>query len=1020
MKFRFLRLICCAFALVLCLGLLTTRADAAETTIVASGTCGENLTWTLDDAGTLIIEGEGEMQNLGWDTPWGTDIRCVIIEEGVTSIGDLAFRDCGYLTLVTIPDSVCHIGVSAFNGCKNLAEISIPWSVTSISPGTFMDCDSITEIYIPPTVTSIGDGAFAGCNGLTEVYIPWGVMEIGESAFYNCQYLTKIHIPVTVNSIGRSAFAKCYSLKEINLPEGITVIDDYLFESCMDLVDITIPKNVTSVGSHAFGRLDYAGSDGYGCSMEIEFLGYAPIFGNDSFVNASATVYYPSDNPSWTDDVMQNYGGDVTWLGSIASGKCDNNIIWTLYSDGKLIISGQGALNSCPWSEYKEQVTRLVIHDGITKIGASVFQGHTNMVSASLPDSITSIGNYAFAQCGSLTSIHIPAGVTRLEYFTFAWCSSLESVTFGGAVTEFQQSIFQYCTGLKEIELPDSVTTLGHYTFSGCSSLQSIELPASMVEVSASLFRDCTALESIVIPEGVTCVRDNAFYNCGALRDITIPASVVSVESNAFMKCASLQNVHISDLEAFLKIEFGNLRATPFVSDIAPQYLYLNEEVVTDLVVPEGITKLYDYALEGCALTSVTLPEGLTELGQYAFGRCAALQSISLPSTLATVGLGAFYDCTGLTQINVADVSTLCTFDNLLPSVDMERHLYVNRALATEITIPEGVEVIPNSAFRNFVDLQQVYLPEGLLEISDWAFNGCISLEKANIPGSVTVIGSSIFGNCTALSEVTLGEGLARLGGRLFENCENLKSIVIPASVTGLNNGLDYCYGLETVYFLGDAPTWFGYLGGFKEVTATAYYPAGNETWPAAIVEGYGGNITWVAYCPYGHRAVTDPGYAAACTTEGLTEGTHCGDCGEVLAEQEAIPALGHVHGEPVRENETELGTCDMVVYCTVCGQELSREYYSPYPPGDLNGDNEINNKDLMWLFKYLTDYDLSDAANTLDFNGDGVVNNKDLVRLFQYISGWDVQLYEPTSVTRQEILYVREDRKKLGEPLLQ
>ena len=160
---------------------------AASAESVASGTCGENLTWSLDNEGTLTISGTGEMNNYVYfyDSDIGKgyrqSIKRVVIEEGVTSIGDNAFTtNCRGITDVTIPDSVTSIGESAFEGCA-LTSINLPEGVTSIGPGAFMDC-KLTSINLPDSVTSIGGNAFTNC-ALKSVTIPRNVSSIGKKAF---------------------------------------------------------------------------------------------------------------------------------------------------------------------------------------------------------------------------------------------------------------------------------------------------------------------------------------------------------------------------------------------------------------------------------------------------------------------------------------------------------------------------------------------------------------------------------------------------------------------------------------------------------------------------------------------------------------------------------------------------------------------------------------------------------------------------------------------------------------------
>ena len=190
----------------------------------ASGTCGANLTWTLDDQGVLTISGTGPMNRYtGWDG-LHDQIGQVIIGSGVTSITEKAFSACHSLTDVTMPNSVTSIGQSAFYGCNRLRTITFSQSVTSIASGTFGGCSSLTSFMVPEGVTSIGAGAFSNCSSLKNISIPFGITSIESNAFYGCSSLTGILLPNSVTSIDNYAFANCSSLLTMTVPNKVTSI----------------------------------------------------------------------------------------------------------------------------------------------------------------------------------------------------------------------------------------------------------------------------------------------------------------------------------------------------------------------------------------------------------------------------------------------------------------------------------------------------------------------------------------------------------------------------------------------------------------------------------------------------------------------------------------------------------------------------------------------------------------------------------------------------------------------------
>ena len=312
---------------------LLTFSAAAESA-AASGICGENLTWTLDAAGTLTVSGTGAMKNynyMGAPAPWyqsRDSIKAVVVESGVTTIGRYAFYDCSSLTGITLPEGVTSIGVYSFYDCRSLASITIPESVTIIGNGAFSGCSSLTDVSItdldawyridfadyratpmqyakniwldgqkivsvtvPEGITEVKAYTFCGFKDLSEVTLPKSLTTIGEDAFRNCDSLTGITIPASVTTIGSCAFSGCTSLIGVEIPEGVTVIQKSLFHQASGLQRVALPKSLKGVAANAFDgctnikEVFYAGS-------EAEWKALPIATGNDPLKNA--TIYYNS------------------------------------------------------------------------------------------------------------------------------------------------------------------------------------------------------------------------------------------------------------------------------------------------------------------------------------------------------------------------------------------------------------------------------------------------------------------------------------------------------------------------------------------------------------------------------------------------------------------------------------------------------------------------------------------------------------------------------------------------------
>ena len=204
-----------------------------------SGITGD-CTWTLEDT-VLTISGNGEMGNYNYNSnkvPWGTSVTKVIIENGVTNIGEYSFYNCYELKSVIVSDGVLCIENFAFENCESLTDVTIPSSVVSIGGYAFEGCVSLTSINIPNGVISIGNMAFYGCSALSSVTIGNSVTSIEERAFENCIALTNIILPNSVTSIGQQAFYNCTRLVSVTIPKSITNIKSYTFYGCSNLSDV--------------------------------------------------------------------------------------------------------------------------------------------------------------------------------------------------------------------------------------------------------------------------------------------------------------------------------------------------------------------------------------------------------------------------------------------------------------------------------------------------------------------------------------------------------------------------------------------------------------------------------------------------------------------------------------------------------------------------------------------------------------------------------------------------------------
>lgn len=222
--------------------------------------------WKLSDDGTLTISGTGDMPDYDLvyenkefvsTAPWchqKDKVKKVVIEDGVTNIGDWAFSCCQNLASIIIPNSVTSIGRAAFYDCSSLTSITIPNSVTSIGKDAFYYCKGLASITIPNSVKSIENSTFEYCIGLASITIPNSVTSIGEHAFYGCMGLTSITIPKSVTSIDECAFLLCSNLTSITFEGSTPPKFGYdVFEDINKSIPVYVPANSLEAYKKALG-----------------------------------------------------------------------------------------------------------------------------------------------------------------------------------------------------------------------------------------------------------------------------------------------------------------------------------------------------------------------------------------------------------------------------------------------------------------------------------------------------------------------------------------------------------------------------------------------------------------------------------------------------------------------------------------------------------------------------------------------------------------------------------------------
>ena len=654
---------------------------SAETTTEPQVWNEDNLTWTLDANGTLTISGTGTMKDYDYNNNPSpaynnSNVKKIVIEDGVTSIGKSAFSDCSNLTSITIPNSVTSIGDFAFYYCTSLTTITIPDNVTSIGESAFRFCSSLTSITIPDGVTSIGNAAFS-YTGLKSITIPDSVTSIGKFAFYNCTSLTSITIPDGVTSIGESAFLSCSSLTSITIPDSVTSIGESAFYGCSSLTSITIPDSVTSIGNSAFSycsRLtsimipdsvtsigDYAFRN---CSsLKTISLSCGSALKKSDFGNQENLV-------SYTLHTLKK-----TAAKAVTCTEDGNKEYWTCEHCGKYFLSDDTNPETATAVELSETVipashklTKVEAKDATcTESGNKEYWTCEHCKKYFLSDDT----NPETAKAVELSETVIPAShkLTKVEakdatctengnkeYWTCEHCKKyfLSDDTNPATAKAVEQSEFiipalnhknaiirnasepngtnpgysgdRYCldcdtvfekgyTYWNEDNLTWTLYEDGTLNISGTGTMKDYDNGDNRSPVYKN-----SSVKKVVIEKGVTSIGNFAFSGCRSLTSITIPDNVTSIGTYAFYDCTSL----------------------------------------TSITIPDNVTSIGESAFEWCSgLSSVTIPDSVTSIGESAFERCIGLSSVTIPDSVTSIGNRAFYDCTNLTTISLSCKSSL-------------------------------------------------------------------------------------------------------------------------------------------------------------------------------------------------------------------------------------------------------------------------------------------------------------------------------------------------------------------------
>lgn len=528
------------------------------------------------------------------------------------------------------------------------------------------------------------------------------------------------------------------------LPEGTKVIEAEAFYGDTSIREVVLPEGVETIGERAF-----AGSGVTKVNLPETLTYIAP----DAFANVKH-VYAYGEYGSYA-EVWAKGKSNVTFMCRLT-----NTINWS-FKDGVLNIVGSGVMpdyeypvsGDAPWTEYRESVQRIVIGEGITKIG-----------------------NYNFKYCENNTEIVFPSTLTYIGGGAFAFNYSIEQVTMPDSVTSTSWDIFIECKSLKYVKLSSNLRNLNTYVFSG-TAIETITIPDSVVSIGHHAFYNCKNLTTVYVSKNVTTIGNAAFGNCPNL-------TIYGDTGTKAEEYAAANGVQYVDPTTFIKdftytIANGECTITGYtgtdtnvvipskiegcrVTGIGDKAFYKHGSL-TSIFIPNSVTSIGELAFFSCRnLSSICIPDSVTFIGELAFSS-SGLTNISLPNSITTIEAYIFDNCHELTGISIP---------NTVTSIG-ERAFHACKSLSS-ISIPNSVTSIGRSAFGLCENLISISIPNSVISIGDYAFDDCESLTSITIPDSVTTIGSGAFGYCISLTSITIPDSVTSIGFLTFDGCSNL------------------------------------------------------------------------------------------------------------------------------------------------------------------------------------------------------------------------------------------------------
>lgn len=884
-----------AACLTLVMAICVTGYASAEDAIADADFNDGKMHWNISADHVLTISGTGNMPDYKEtvNAPWysyRSQINSIVVEDGVTGLGSYAFYQLTGAASVSLPDSLETMGGYCFYGCSALKTIAVPEGVSAIPVYAFAECSALESIDLPDSVRTFGDCAFCGCRSLKSIVIPEGVENLAASGMLSyCSSLKSITLPSTITKIGadwmfngtsitdiyfngtlaqwlnisfngssdRSPFPMAKpcnlyiqgeKLSNLTIPDDVTSIPAYAFRY-VNLNSVTLSYRVKKIGANAFYGSSVAsvrmydsvtnvGTNAFancGGLRKVFFIGdqskwssIAWNTGNDALIDAERTFLASGDDdihavtvegvengtvtvsdsycvagdvitvtaapaPGYKLDCIKVNGTAIEGNSFIAEadtdyvvtaefafyrnvtdhGTCGSNLVWTLYENNELAISGTGAMSfsgDSPWYNYRAIIDIIVIDEGVTSIAEDAFYGCSRVKTVTLPDSISRIERFAFQSCSSLSSISLPASLSYVGYDAFSGCN-LQSVYFAGTVSDWLRIELYGDTGITETKrlyfdgglvenlvIPDGTTKIPDYAFQYYEGLRSVSFPDSLQTIGDSAFRGCSSLDHVEFPDSLESIASLAFSGCG-LTYAEFFGNAPTLGSNVFGYADESNSIVIyyhNSTSGWSSPKWNGYYAACVEAPAdysaldaenrnAQGVLFTLNETAKTATVGNGSSNSNNAGYYGAQKGAVMIPDVVTKngttyrvigIGPKAFSQNKHVTSVSVGAGVTSIIPSAFMACPALESITVSeDNEFYSASDGILYDIEgLYLYVYPGGKPDASFTVPQTVKTIGQNAFYDNEHLTSLTVGSNVTAIYSGAFCGLTNLGEITLP----------------------------------------------------------------------------------------------------------------------------------------------------------------------------------------------------------------------------------------------------------------------------------------------